>query len=69
MTEILISYIYFWGAERSVFKAVSHQKFERLQKIVQEALEQSYGRKLPQLRFIENFDEIKHEYTFISFDL
>ena len=69
LTEIWISDIYFWAAERSVVKAVSPQKFERLQKIVQEALEQSYGRKLPQLRFIENFDEIKHEYTFISFDL
>ena len=55
-----MSDIYFWAAERSVVKTVSPQKFERLQKIVQEALEQSYGRKLPQLRFIENFDEIKH---------
>ena len=69
LTEIWISDIYFWAAERSVVKAVSPQKFERLQKIAQEALEQYYGRKLPQLRFIENFDEITHEYTFISFDL
>ena len=69
LTEIWISDIYFWAAERSVVKAISPQKFERLQKIVQEALEQSYGRKLPKLRFIENFDEIKHEYIFISFDL
>ena len=69
LTEISVSDIYFWAAERSVVKALSPQKFERLQKIVQEALEQSYGRKLPQLRFIEKFDEITHEYTFISFDL
>ena len=51
------------------FNSFYHNKFDIIKKIVQEALEHYYGRKLPQLRFIENFDGIKHEYTFISFDL
>ncbi len=51
LSEIGIDKIIFWPSERSVIKERNDKKEERLQKIIKEAVEQSRGRKLPELQF------------------
>lgn len=51
LSEIGIDKIIFWLSERSVIKERNDKKEERLQKIIKEAVEQSRGRKLPELQF------------------
>jgi len=46
----------FWRAERSVLRQVNANKVLRIQKIMQEAVEQSWGWKLPELSFVTDID-------------
>lgn len=69
LTEIWIQTIYLRAAERSVIKQLSENKQERLHKIIQEALEQSRWRNLPEIRFITTLREITEKYQLCVFDL
>lgn len=51
LSEIGIDKIIFWPSERSVIKEWNEKKVERLKKIIKEAVEQSRGRKIPELQF------------------
>ena len=46
----------FWRAERSVLREVNPNKVLRIQKIMQEAVEQSWGWTLPELSFVTDMD-------------
>lgn len=55
-TEIWVSRLIFWRAERSVLREVNPNKVLRIQKIMQEAVEQSWGWRLPELSFVTDVD-------------
>lgn len=69
LTEIWIQRIILRPAERSVVKSFSTNKHERLQKIMQEALEQSRGWEMPKIEFVEDLKEITKQYQIFVFDL
>ena len=69
LTEIWIQRIILRPAERSVVKSFSTNKHERLQKIMQEALEQSRGWEMPKIEFVEDLKEITEQYQIFVFDL
>ena len=69
LTEIWIQRIILRPAERSVVKSLSTNKHERLQKIMQEALEQSRGWEMPKIEFVEDLKEISEQYQIFVFDL
>lgn len=69
LTEIWIQRIILRPAERSVVKSFSTNKHERLQKIMQEALEQSRGWEMPKIEFVEDLKEISEQYQIFVFDL
>lgn len=69
LTEIWITRIVLRSAERSVVKSFSANKQERLQKIMQEALEQSRGWTMPKIEFVEELSTIVKEYQIFVFDL
>ena len=69
LTEIWIQRIILRPAERSVVKSFSTNKYERLQKIMQEALEQSRGWEMPKIQFITDLKELYKEYQLCIFDL
>ena len=69
LTEIWIQRIFLRPAERSVVKSFSPNKQERLHKIMQEALEQSRGWKMPKIQFIRDLKELYEEYQLCIFDL
>ena len=69
LTEIWIQRIILRLAERSVVKSFSTNKHERLQKIMQEALEQSRGWEMPKIEFVEDLKEITEQYQIFVFDL
>lgn len=52
LTEIGVASIVFWPSERSIIKQHNDAKMLRIQKIVQEAVEQSWGWRLPKLSFV-----------------
>ncbi|MFA5748320.1 MAG: RsmE family RNA methyltransferase [Candidatus Absconditabacterales bacterium] len=65
LTEIGIDNIIFWPSERSVVKSRNIDKFSRLEKIAKEAVEQSWGNKLPKISFSKNIIEIKNSYLMV----
>ena len=69
LTEIWIQRIILRPAERSVVKSFATNKHERLQKIMQEALEQSRGWEMPKIEFVEDLKEITEQYQIFVFDL
>ena len=69
LTEIWIQTLFLWVSERSVVKSFSPNKQERLHKIMQEALEQSRGWKIPKIQFITDLKELYEEYQLCIFDL
>ncbi len=68
LSEIAIDKIIFWPAERSVIKEWNSKKEERLQKIIKEAVEQSRGRKLPELAFNTTLSQELQDKDIIIFD-
>lgn len=56
--EIGISSFIFFRSERSQKLVLSPNKIERFHIIAQEALEQCYGSKMPQIQFLERFPEV-----------
>ena len=68
MSEIGIDKIIFWPSERSIIKERNSKKEERLQKIIKEAVEQSRGRKIPELQFTTNIKEHLENVEVIVFD-
>jgi RsmE family RNA methyltransferase len=51
LAELWVSSIVFWRAERSVLREMNEKKVARIHKIIQEAVEQSWGWQLPSLSF------------------
>lgn len=68
LSEIGIDKIIFWPSERSIIKERNSKKEERLQKIIKEAVEQSRGRKIPELQFMTNIKEYLENVEVIVFD-
>ena len=68
LTEIWVDDIIFWPSERSVIKNWNKNKEERIKKIVKEAVEQSWWWKIPQIRFIDNLNQIRLNWELIVFD-
>lgn len=68
LTEIGIDEIVFWPAERSVIKQRNKNKVPRLQKIMQEAVEQSRWRFLPEMSFREHPEDLIKDTNVIIFD-
>lgn len=68
LSEIGISKIIFWPSERSVIKAWSSKKEERMQKIIKEAVEQSRWRNIPELIFTSNIAEYIENAEIVIFD-
>lgn len=68
LSEIGIDKIIFWPSERSVIKERNSKKEERLQKIIREAVEQSRGRKLPELQFTTDIETSIENAEVIIFD-
>ena len=68
LTEIWLDEIIFWPSERSVIKTWNTNKEERLMKIAREAVEQSWGRKLPTITFTSNIKEKLQKCDVVVFD-
>lgn len=68
LSEIAIDKIIFWPSERSVIKERNSKKEERFQKIIKEAIEQSRGRKLPELTFTATLSQELQDKDIIIFD-
>jgi len=69
LTEIGISHLYLWAAERSQLNELKENKMQRLQKIMKEAMEQSRGWKIPQISIIQDLKSLQKEWNFVVFDL
>ncbi|HOG15629.1 MAG TPA: RsmE family RNA methyltransferase [Candidatus Absconditabacterales bacterium] len=69
LSEIGVDEIYFRPSERSVLKDWNNKKGERLQKISQEAVEQSRGWKLPKIEFVKNIFPVLQNKKIIVFDM
>jgi 16S rRNA (uracil1498-N3)-methyltransferase len=68
LAEIWINNIYFRPSERSVLKERNDKKLERLEKISQEAVEQSRWREIPKIEFIKDISTIIQNKKVIIFD-
>ncbi|MEI6672153.1 MAG: RsmE family RNA methyltransferase [bacterium] len=68
LTECGLDQIVFWPSERSIIRTWNPKKEERLQKIIQEAVEQSRGRKLPKLVFATDITKYIQDPEIIIFD-
>ena len=69
LSEIWVDEIYFRPSERSVLKDWNNKKWERLQKISQEAVEQSLWWKLPKIEFVKNIFPVLQNKKIIVFDM
>jgi len=69
LSEIWVDEIYFRPSERSVLKDWNNKKWERLQKISQEAVEQSRWWKLPKIEFVKNIFPVLQNKKIIVFDM
>ncbi len=69
LSEIGVDEIFLWASERSVIKALSINKEQRLLKIMLEATEQARNWSLPQLHCLNDLKELDQERNFIVFDL
>jgi 16S rRNA (uracil1498-N3)-methyltransferase len=68
LSEIWINNIYFRPSERSILKERNDKKLERLEKISQEAVEQSRWREIPKIEFIKDISQIIQDKKIIIFD-
>ena len=68
ISEIWIKNIYFWPSERSIIRERNNKKDERLKKIAKEAIEQSWWRFIPEIKFVKNISEIIWWKNIIIFD-
>lgn len=59
LTEIWVQNIYFWVSEHSIIRQWNEKKAERLDKISNEAVEQSRWIQLPEIKFIKSEKELK----------
>jgi len=66
LAELSVTTIVFWRAERSILREVNEKKVARIQKIIQEAVEQSWGWQIPILSFqlTQNWVEEKNVVIF-----
>ncbi|MBQ9554376.1 RNA methyltransferase [bacterium] len=69
LTEIGVSDIYLFQAERSLLKTVNENKQQRLKKIIYEAVEQSRAWTIPQLHFVSDLKSIGKKWQIIIFDI
>lgn len=69
LTEIGVDEIFLRASERSVLKSLNPNKFQRLQKIMQEATEQAWNWSLPQLHCLDDLEKLHHDRNFVIFDL
>lgn len=68
LSEIWINNIYFRPSERSILKERNNKKFERLEKISKEAVEQSRWRELPKIEFTKDISKIIQNKKVLIFD-
>ena len=68
LTEIGVSEIIFRPSERSIIREWNEKKAIRLEKIMKEALEQSRGRRLPKISFVEDIEKVLEWKKIIVFD-
>ena len=69
LTEIWISHLYLWDAERSQVRTLNENKLKRIEKIVHEAVEQSRGWTIPKIEIIQNLKTLADQWNFVVFDL
>ena len=69
LSEIGINEIYFLASERSVLRDWNKKKWERLQKISKEAVEQSRWWNLPKIEFVKELSSIIQNKKIIVFDI
>lgn len=68
LSEIWIKKICFWVSERSIIRERSEKKIQRIKKIAKEAVEQSWGRYLPEIIFEENIFDLIRWKNVVVFD-
>lgn len=68
LTEIGVNHIVFWPSERSIIRDINKNKFERLEKISKEALEQSWWWTLPKIEFVYDLQTVLWSSNLIIFD-
>ena len=68
LTEIGVNEIIFRPSERSIIREWNDKKAIRLEKIMKEALEQSRGRHLPKISFVEKIEPLLEWKKIIVFD-
>lgn len=69
LTEIWISNIYLWSAERSQVNDINENKLVRLNRIIREAVEQSWWRGLPKLEIVKDLKMLHNQRKFVIFDI
>ena len=65
LAELGVSRVVFWVAERSVLRKGNDNKTVRMQKIIREAVEQSWGWHIPELSFMTDKDFLMEEKVII----
>lgn len=68
LSELSISEIIFWPSDRSIIKSFNNKKYDRLNKISKEAVEQSWWWILPEIRFVDQLKGIIWNKKLIVFD-
>lgn len=68
LTEIWVPKIYFIATQRSIFKDIKWNKFERLEKIALEAAEQSMSWFIPDIKVIKYFNEVQWNKAILDFE-
>ena len=68
LSEIWVDQIVLRPSERSVIREVNNKKMERLNLISKEAVEQSRWRKLPEIKFVSDIENIVKNNQIIIFD-
>ena len=69
LTEIWVSHLYLRRSERSQFAHLNENKLKRIQKIMQEAVEQSRWWEMPKIDILEDLHALRWKWNFAVFDL
>lgn len=69
ITEIWVTDIFLWSAERSQIKTINDNKLARIEKIIKEAVEQSRWWNFPKIEIIKDIKELWKDRNFMVFDL
>ena len=69
ITEIWVTDIFLWSAERSQIKTINNNKLARIEKIIKEAVEQSRWWNFPKIEIIKDIKELWKNRNFTVFDL